>query len=101
MSGVFQLGEGRLTSEDFQLVGPTTRVVGSGTVDIATGKARAHTYFHFLDAQRVKMPVMRHLLKVLHPVSSGFEAKLSGSIGDPKWSVWFNPLRFLAPEKRR
>jgi hypothetical protein len=99
--GTFELDNDRLSSENFQIVGPTTRVLGKGSVDISTGEVKGHTYLHFLDEERIKMPIMRQLLRVLHPISNGFEAKLSGTIRDPKWSVWFNPLGFLMPGKRR
>ncbi len=86
-----------LKSSNTQIMGPTTRVRGDGEINLENGDVDAHLRFSFLDYQRVKVPVVRHLLRIFQPISKGFEAKLSGSFQEPKWMVWFNPLRFLTP----
>lgn len=94
----FSFTEDEITLQQTQLLGPSTRADVEGTIGLKTQQLDANIHFSFLDFDRLKIPVMRHLMQLFRPISKGFSASVHGSFAAPQWTTSFNPLRFVFPD---
>ena len=93
--------------EDDKILGPTgavgvpefnTRFTREVLLD--TSELNAKVLFSFLDYQQLKLPIMKQLFQLFQPISKGFAASVQGTFENPKWTLSFNPFRFVLPEKK-
>lgn len=94
----FSFTEDEISLQQTQLLGPSTRADAVGTIGLKTQQLDANIHFSFLDFDRLKIPIMRHLMQVFRPISKGFSASVHGSFAAPQWTTRFNPLRFVFPD---
>jgi len=91
--GHFALKDGILSTDDIMLNSRLARLEGSGSMDLDKQTLDASVRMFFF--QGVKLPIVKQILWFLRPISSGFEAKLSGTFREPHWALSFNPFGFL------
>ncbi len=90
-----------IKSNQTYLLGPSARGDLQGNINLLDQRLWADIHFSFLDYQRLKFPIMRHLFQVFQPISKGFSANIQGTFKNPQWKLTFNPLRFVLPNSNK
>lgn len=94
----FAFTEKQISTQKSTLLGPSTRADLRGHIDIPQQKIQGEIHFSFLDYKQLNFPIMKHFLQIFQPLSKGFSAKIFGTFGAPRWSLSFNPFRFVLPQ---
>ena len=94
----FSFTEHQISTQKSTLLGPSTRADLQGKIDLLKQNIQGEIHFSFLDYQQLSFPIMKHFLQIFQPISKGFSAKISGTLGAPQWRLSFNPLRFVLPK---
>jgi hypothetical protein len=94
----FSFTEHQISTQKSTLLGPSTRADLQGKIDLLKQNIQGEIHFSFLDYQQLGFPIMKHFLQIFQPISKGFSAKISGTLGAPQWRLSFNPLRFVLPK---
>jgi len=85
----FQIDQGNLTFDNFELKGPLSKIVGKGTFDLTNSTVDLNADIKLLG--NIQVPIVRQVLSFADPFSRLSEIYVHGPIEKPSWEILVTP----------
>jgi len=85
----FQIDQGNLTFDNFELKGPLSKIVGKGTFDLTNNTVNLNADLKLLG--NIQVPIFAQVLSFADPLSRLSEIHVHGPIGKPSWEILVTP----------
>ncbi len=85
----FQIDQGNLTFDNFELKGPLSKIVGKGTFDLTNNTVNLNADLKLLG--NIQVPIVAQVLSIADPLSRLSEIHVHGPIGKPSWEILVTP----------
>ena len=86
----FQIDQGNLTFDNFQLKGPLSKIVGKGTFDLTNSTVDLSADLKLMG--NIQVPIVSQVLSFADPFSRLSEIHVHGPVGKPSWEILVTPV---------
>jgi len=85
----FQIDQGNLTFDNFELKGPLSKIAGNGSFDLTNSTVNLNADLKLLG--NIQVPIVRQFLTFADPFSRLSEIHVHGPINKPSWEILVTP----------